>query len=388
MSDDSELDGLRTTYGDAAAEPARTLADGDRFADRYSVTRRLGGGGMGVVYLAKDELTGEDVALKLIHPSLVDTNARQRMIEEGVLARKVSSPNVVRVHDVGERDGQIYLVMEYVEGESLRAYMARNMMSLTNAPLGEVVAIVRAILDGLAAAHAQDLVHRDIKPENVMMSGTPGSPDFRLKVLDFGIARGLKTSAFTGSGAIGTPLYMAPEQKTSPGAVGPSADLYSVGRIFYELLLDVPPEGTWNPPSEQRTDVPPALDGVIRKSQQTPRHRYQSVAEFRTAIDEALGASPSPVRETGTVRDTPFNRPDPAPEADAKVEPYKPPEGQEWRGTLRKIEDFDRKFNPGHAMRRKLGMKEAERVSDKSTQTVIMWLAIAVVIGIVTAMYW
>ena len=232
------------------------------------------------------------MALKLIHPSLVDTDARQRMIDEGVLARKVSSPNVVRVHDVGERDGQIYLVMEVVEGEPLRAYMARNLVSQSGAPLGEVVAIVRAILAGVAAAHAQDLVHRDIKPENIMISGTPGAADFRLKVLDFGIARGLKTSAFTGSGAIGTPLYMAPEQKTMPAAVGPAADLYSVGRIFYELLLDVPPEGTWSPPSEQRTDVPPALDEVLRKSQiASPRHRYQTVAEFSDALDAALGGT-------------------------------------------------------------------------------------------------
>ena len=135
---DFDLDGIRTTVGTPEA-PARSLAPGERFAERYEIRDRLGGGGMGVVYLANDSLTGEDVAIKLIHPSLVDTDARQRMIEEGVLARKVSHPNVVRVHDVGEHDGQIYLVMEVVQGRSLRALMAERMVAGTDAPFDEVI---------------------------------------------------------------------------------------------------------------------------------------------------------------------------------------------------------------------------------------------------------
>lgn len=370
---DFDLDSMRTTFG-TPQEPAKSLEEGERFAGRYEIRRRLGGGGMGVVYLASDQLTGEDVALKLIHPSLVDTDARQRMIEEGVLARKVSHPNVVRVHDVGEFDGQIYLVMEVVEGRSLRAVMAERMVAGTDAPLEEVVAVVEAILDGLAAAHAQNLVHRDVKPENVMVSGTPGTADFRLKVLDFGIARGLKTSVMTGSQPVGTPLYMAPEQRTSPGAVGPSADLYSVGRIFYEMLLDVPPEGTWNPPSEQRADVPPALDAVLRKSQQAPRLRYQSVAEFRDALEAALAAGPAPV--------------EPAREEPVAPEPAKPQgEGEEWRGVLRKIEDFDRTHNPSHALRKKMGFKEPERLSEMPKGKLIMWAVVIVVLAAVAATY-
>ena len=370
---DFDLDGIRTTVGTSEA-PAQSLEPGERFAERYEIRDRLGGGGMGVVYLASDSLTGEDVAIKLIHPNLVDTDARQRMIEEGVLARKVSHPNVVRVHDVGDFDGQIYLVMEVVKGRSLRTVMAERMVAGTDAPLSEVVATVRAILAGLAAAHAQNLVHRDVKPENVMLSGTPGMPDFRLKVLDFGIARGLKTGAMTGSRAVGTPLYMAPEQKTSPGAVGPSADIYSVGRIFYEMLLDVPPEGTWSPPSEQRSDVPRSLDDVLRKTQAAPRQRYQSVAEFTAALDEALAGPAVPPLPP---------RPEPAPAPDPSITPKPAPGNEEWRGVLRKIEDFDRAHNPGHALRKRMGFGEAQRLSEMSTGKVLLWGGVIVVIALV-----
>ncbi len=366
-----DLDGIRTTVGTTQA-PSQTLGAGERFAGRYVIDKELGGGGMGVVYLARDELTGEDVAIKLIHPNLVDTTARQRMIEEGVLARKVSHPNVVRVHDVGDHDGQIYLVMEVVAGRSLRAVMAERMMAGTDAPLDEVVATIRAILAGLAAAHAQNLVHRDVKPENVMLSGTPGAPDFRLKVLDFGIARGLKTGAMTGSRPVGTPLYMAPEQKTAPGAVGPSADIYSVGRIFYEMLMDVPPEGTWSPPSEQRPDTPRALDEVLRKTQAAPRQRYQSVAEFSAALDVALagraGPPPPPLPTA----------PEPATGSGAKPD-AKPAGNEEWRGVLRKIEE------PGQALRKRLGMKETQRLSEQSTGKLVMWGVAIVVLAVIVA---
>lgn len=372
------LDGLRTTFA-APEAPAVTLAAGERFADRYTIEKRLGGGGMGVVYLANDALTGETVALKLIHPSLVDTGARAKMIEEGVLARKVSHPNVVRVHDVGEHDGQIFLVMEVVEGQSLRAWMAQHLMNNTDASLDEAVAIVRAILAGLGTAHAQNLVHRDIKPENVMFSGTPGAPEFRLKVLDFGIARGLKSEALTGSQPVGTPLYMAPEQKTSPGAVGPSADIYSVGRIFYEMLVGVPPEGTWNPPSEQRKDVPRALDAALRKTQLAPRQRFQSVEEFSAALDAALA-------DKEWERPTPSS-PEPAKtgEAAERRGDGGAPGEERWRGMLRSLEDLDRAHNPAHGVRKRLGLKEPTRLSEQSTGKVLLLLAACATIGVVVA---
>ncbi len=293
MAEDFEPNLAATVWGKGPQEPARTLNPGDRFADRYEVLRQLGAGGMGLVYLVKDTVTNEEIALKLIHPSYVDEASHRRLVEEGLLARKVSHPNVVRVFDVGESDGQVFLTMEFVDGRPLRAFMAQQMAEGTEASVRDVMRIVKEILAGLAAAHGEGLVHRDIKPENIVIAGEPGDPDFRLKILDFGIAKGLKTTALTGSHGLGAPLYMAPEQATTPSAVGPSADIYSVGRMLYEMLMDVLPDGTWNAPSEQRTDVPAALDEVIRKALQPPRRRYQSVAEFGAALDAAL-ATPAP----------------------------------------------------------------------------------------------
>lgn len=294
MAEDFDPNLAATVYGSGPAQPARTLGAGDSFAGRYEVLRQLGAGGMGLVYLVRDTVTGEEIALKLIHPSYVDDASHRRLVEEGLLARRVSHPNVVRVFDVGESDGQVFLTMEYVDGRPLRAYMARQMAEGTEAPVRDVMRIVREILAGLAAAHGEGLVHRDIKPENIIISGEPGDPDFRLKILDFGIAKGLKTTALTGSQGIGAPLYMAPEQATTPAAVGPSADIYSVGRMLYEMLMDVLPDGTWNAPSEQRTDVPQALDEVIRRALQPPRRRFQSVAEFTEALDAAFAAPVAP----------------------------------------------------------------------------------------------
>lgn len=288
MTDDINLQVTSFGIGAGPVERAQTLSEGDLFAERYEIVRQLGAGGMGIVYLARDRVTGEKLALKLIHPSLIDPAGRQRLIEEGVRTRRISHPNVVRIFDVGEHDGQVFLTMEHVTGRPLRVWMAEHMAGATEAPLPHVVRIVKEVLSGLSAAHGEHLVHRDIKPENIMIAGQPGTAEFSLKILDFGIARSLETAAPTNSQALGTQLYMAPEQQTAPGAVGPAADVYSVGRMLYEMLMDVLPEGTWNAPSESRADVPAALDDVIRKALQPPRARYQSAAEFAAALDAAV----------------------------------------------------------------------------------------------------
>jgi len=290
MSDEhNNINLAGTVYEPRAVSTEIELAPGEFFDSRYRILKKLGAGGMGVAYLANDELTREDIVLKVIHPSLVDEKAKQRMITEGVNTRKIKNRNIVSVHDVKQHNDQIYLTMEYVQGQPLRHWMATNMANRVNAPLEQITLIVHEILAGLAAAHDAGVIHRDLKPENIVLTGTPGSPDFSLRILDFGIATGLKTEVFTSSAAaLGTPLYMAPEQKTMPNAVGPSADIYSVGRMLYEMLMDVLPDGMWNPPSESRADVPPALDAVIQKSLQPPKGRYQSAAEFAAAIAESL----------------------------------------------------------------------------------------------------
>ena len=291
MNDRDSINLQETVYEPRAPKATPTLTPGDVFNNRYEVVRELGQGGMGVAYLVNDQLSKEELVLKVIHPTLVDDKARDRMIAEGVMTRKIRNPKVVSVYDVNEADGQIYLVMEYVQGEPLRNWMQSNMVQNVNAPLQQVVRIILEILAGLTAAHETGVVHRDLKPENIMINGDPGSSDFKLRILDFGIATGIKTEVFTSSVAsIGTPLYMAPEQMTAPNAVRESADIYSIGRIFYEMLMDVLPDGTWHPPSEVRSDIPPALDKVIHKALQPPKFRYQNAPEFSAAILEATSS--------------------------------------------------------------------------------------------------
>ena len=150
--------------------------------------------------------------------------------------------------------------------------------------------IIRNILEGLDAAHASGVVHRDVKPENIMLTGNLEAGDYSLKILDFGIARAIDSSArqvVTTTTSTGTALYMAPEQKTAADTVGPPADLYAVSAIFYELLLGVAPTGRWAPLSKEREDLPAGIDAVIDKGLSSrPRSRYQSAQEYLQAIGE------------------------------------------------------------------------------------------------------
>ncbi len=288
------ISGLGTReYSPQQEAPGSGLQAGEVFHGRYTVVRRLGAGGMGVVYLAEDKVTGKQVVLKLIRPALVQSaTAVQRFIREGLTARDVRHPNVIAMHDVGDEGGQLYLVMEYLDGETLRAWLHRTVQA--GKEVGYPVArdIVKRILDGLAAAHDAGVIHRDLKPENIMLIGSPEAGSYRLVILDFGIAKAIDTGESaqltSTSSATGTPLYMAPEQRTIADTVGPPADLYSLTAIFYELLMGVPPEGRLGSPSKERDDVPAGVDGVIEKGLASrPRSRFQSAAEYQTALDEA-----------------------------------------------------------------------------------------------------
>lgn len=148
--------------------------------------------------------------------------------------------------------------------------------------------IVSQILAGLDAAHKAGVVHRDLKPENVMLAGEPSDAGADLKILDFGVARAAGAGD-TGATSLGTRGYMAPEQITAPDAAQPSADLYSLSVMFYELLVGVVPQGHWQPPSAGRSDVPAAIDDLIQRGlSNNPRQRPQSVAEYAQALNAAM----------------------------------------------------------------------------------------------------
>jgi serine/threonine protein kinase len=285
------------------ADSAKTLEPGTLFAERYEVVEEIGRGGMGVVYLARDSNTGEQIVLKLIHPDLVSGEAAvKRLMAEGLTARQIRHPNIVAVYDVATWDGQPYFTMEYVKGGSLRRWISKA-QSGKETSLATAAGIVKSMLAGLAEAHRMGVVHRDLKPENILLSGDPEQGDFGLKILDFGIAKAVSAPATNrASGSlVGTPDYMAPEQRTAAEAVGPAADLYSLTVVFYELLMDNPPVGRWEPVTKSRPDIPKSIDDLIDKGLSLrPRNRFQSVAEYTAALDAALAhAAPSPAAVGG-----------------------------------------------------------------------------------------
>ncbi|WP_291197574.1 serine/threonine-protein kinase [Hyphomonas sp.] len=290
-------------------KPAKpTLEDGQVFADRYTIDSVIGRGGMGVVYKAIDKVSGKAVALKLINASsMVGERAIQRLIEEGVTARDIRHPNVVAVYDVGMSGDQPFVAMEYLDGISLRSWHGRAMQRRTAVPLRVAVRIIVEVLDGLRAAHDAKVIHRDLKPENIILLADPTEQTAPLKLLDFGIASAAGNAASASSGTgLGTPDYMAPEQRTNPDAAGPSADLYSIAVMLYELLVGVVPGRHWQPPSGGRSDVPVEVDALILRGLSDNRDmRPQSAMQFRKELIDAVNRIPvGPVRpekvKTGT----------------------------------------------------------------------------------------
>ncbi len=223
---------------------------------RYQLLQRAGAGGMGVVWSAWDPELERRVAIKLMH--VKSAPARASMLREGQSLAKLSHPNIVPIYDVGTVDDQVYLVMEWIAGATLRAYAAEPRTTK------ELLAIFRAAGAGVAAAHRAGIVQRDFKPENVMIGN-----DGRVRLLDFGIAR---PEHGDGDGSVaGTPRYMAPEQARG-AAPTPAADQYSFGVALGEALL-------------ARRDRPPAVATVVaRATAEDPQARYPDMDALLTAL--------------------------------------------------------------------------------------------------------
>jgi eukaryotic-like serine/threonine-protein kinase len=260
---------------------------------RYELGRRLGSGGMAMVYLAHDRLLDRDVAVKVLsEPYASDPAFVERFRREASAAAGLNHPNIVAVYDRGEADGSYYIVMEYLAGPTLKDVVRRR------GPLepGEAVDATLGILAALAAAHKRGVVHRDVKPQNVMVN-----EDGRVKVADFGIARAGGDSGMTEAGSIiGTAQYLSPEQARGD-EVTAASDCYSVGIVLYEMLTGrVPFDGDRSvavamkqvsepppPPRELRPDIPPDLEAVVLKAlRKRPSERYRTAEEFTGDLRE------------------------------------------------------------------------------------------------------
>jgi serine/threonine protein kinase len=200
----------------------------------YTLHSKLGGGGMGVVYRAKQNRLNRDVAVKILSPQMGSTeSAAERFRTEALSVSQLSNPHTVAVYDFGAEDGLLYLAMQLIEGESLRKRLDRGPFSLKSA-----ASIAAQICESLAEAHdlKPQIVHRDIKPDNILIRVMPDGADFAT-VLDFGLAKLADTDRLTATGiVVGTPAYMAPEQARDDGKMDNRVDLYALGCVLYEMI--------------------------------------------------------------------------------------------------------------------------------------------------------
>jgi eukaryotic-like serine/threonine-protein kinase len=271
----------------------------------YRITRAIGEGGMGTVYLAEHTLIGRHAAIKVLRPELCHrAELVSRFFNEARAAGAVQHPCIVEIFDFGRRpDGSAFIVMELLHGEPLGIRLRR----VQRMPEAHTASLVRQMCGGLAAAHAKGIIHRDIKPDNVFLLPDPFAVSGeRVKILDFGIAKlaadQLDSSMRTRTGTVlGTPAYMAPEQCKGTGEVDHRADLYSLGCILYAMVCGRPPfvsDGMGElmakhiyepvPPPSALAPVSPALEHVIlRALAKDPNARFASADELAAALEVA-----------------------------------------------------------------------------------------------------
>jgi Tol biopolymer transport system component len=285
-------------------------------ADRYRIERELGAGGMATVFLAHDIRHERHVAIKVLHPELAAVLGAERFLAEIKTTAKLQHSHILPLLDSGEAEGLLFYVMPVVEGEALRARLARE----TQLPLDDAVRITKEVASALDYAHRHGVIHRDIKPENILLH------DGHAVVADFGIALAVSAaggSRLTQTGlSLGTPQYMSPEQAMGERSIDARSDVYSLGCVLYEMLAGEPPftgpsaqaivakviTTQAAPVSAQRPTVPPHVAEAIRIAlQKLPPDRFATAAQFSEAL--------STPRMTADVPSQSVRRPAPQPAA-------------------------------------------------------------------------
>jgi serine/threonine protein kinase len=267
--------------------------------DRYEVGRVLGAGGMAEVFEGRDRLLARRVAIKVLQAQFArDPSFLIRFKREAQAAASLSHPNIVAVYDTGSEDGTHFIVMEYVDGRTLKEVIRAEGRLYPE----RAAEICQDVCSGLVAAHARGLIHRDIKPGNVMLT-----PDGKVKVMDFGIARATTSETITQTAAvIGTAQYISPEQAQGQ-TVDYRSDLYSLGCCLYEMLTGtVPFTGATpvaiayrhvredpTPPRQLNPDIPAPLEAICLKAMaKLPDNRYQTAAEFQDDLERFRTGQP------------------------------------------------------------------------------------------------
>lgn len=274
------------------------IMKGQKINDRYQIIKSIGEGGMANVYLAYDTILDRDVAVKVLRGDLSnDEKFVRRFQREALNASSLSHPNIVEVYDVGEDNGQYFIVMEYIEGKNLKDLLKKRGKLTTS----EVVDIMSQIADGLSVAHDSYIIHRDIKPQNIMIL-----ENGLVKITDFGIAMAMNATQLTQTNSVmGSVHYLPPEQASGKGSTLKS-DIYSMGILMYELLTGKLPYRGDNAveialkhlkeplPSirEELPDLPQSVENIILKSAaKNPKNRYNDAREMyedlKTCLDDS-----------------------------------------------------------------------------------------------------
>ena len=268
------------------------IIKGQKINERYEVVRSIGEGGMANVYLGYDTILDRNVAIKVLRGDLSgDEKFVRRFQREALSASSLSHPNIVEMYDVGEDNGIYYIVMEYVEGQTLKQLLKRR----GNLTLSETIDIMLQLTDGMAHAHDSYIIHRDLKPQNIMIQD-----DGQIKITDFGIAMALNSTQLTQTNSVmGSVHYLPPEQATGKGSTIKS-DIYSMGIIFYELLtgslpfkgenaVEIALKQMKEPLPNLRDDnpsIPMSVENVILKATaKNPKNRY---SDSRAMHDDLL----------------------------------------------------------------------------------------------------
>ncbi len=269
------------------------LAEGMFIADRYEIVEKIGSGGMSDVYKAKDHVLGRFVAIKVLKKEFSeDVNFVTKFRTEAQSAARLEHPNIVNIYDVGSEYGMYYIVMEYVEGITLKSYIEKK----GRLSYKEAVSIAIQVGRGIEAAHNKHIVHRDIKPQNIIIS-TEG----KVKVTDFGIARAANNNTIHAD-VMGSVHYTSPEQARN-GFVDGKSDIYSLGIVMYEMVTGrVPFDGDstvaiaiqhlqdeMTPPSAYAPDLPISMEKIILKcTQKNPDRRYESISDLLVDLKKVL----------------------------------------------------------------------------------------------------
>lgn len=274
------------------------ITKGQKINDRYEIIRVLGEGGMANVYLANDVILNRKVAVKVLRGDLAnDEKFVRRFQREALSASSLNHPNIVEIYDVGEDDGNFYIVMEYIDGKNLKQLIKRR----TKLSLPEVIDIMKQLTDGIASAHDSFIIHRDIKPQNMLILDNG-----LVKITDFGIAVALNSTQLTQTNSVmGSVHYLPPEQAAGKGATFKS-DIYSLGILMYELVTGSLPFKGDNAveialkqlkepiPSVREFDssIPQSVENIILKAcAKNPRNRYENVRDMYNDLCNCLDDS-------------------------------------------------------------------------------------------------